>query len=595
MENSEKKNAAGSIKNARKIFRYVKPYRFPYAMSFVFLVLTSFTTMLFPMLMGQLFGAQNKAGTGFDLTDLDNINSLVLLLFLVFAAQSVFSFFRIYFGSIVVEGAMRDLRKDAFRQLVAMPMDFFNRNKVGELTSRISSDIQLLQETLSVTLTEFIRQGIIVIVGMIFLAMISFKLSLIMLATIPVVALIAVFFGRFIKKLSRQVQDRVAESNVVVEESLMGITNVKSFTGEFFELFRYRTQIDEVHKLSLRNAIWRGLFVSFIIFFMFGAIAFLAWQGVSMVNNKEISHENLISFIITTVLIGISFGSIPELYAKIQRTVGGTEKLLELLQSTTENLNLDSNTTSRIINGNIEFKNVGFSYPTRSDVEVLKSVSFKINAGQQLALVGSSGSGKSTIVSLVLQFYSNYSGEIKIDDKSASDFELSVLRNHMALVPQDVILFSGTIRENIAYGKPDATEEEIIEAARQANALEFIHGFPDGMKTLVGDRGIQLSGGQKQRIAIARAVLKNPVILLLDEATSSLDSESEQLVQSALEKLMKGRTTIVVAHRLSTIKHADQILVFDHGEIIERGTHDELMASDGKFKKLSQMQTTILP
>jgi ABC-type multidrug transport system fused ATPase/permease subunit len=581
-----------AFKKARRVFVYVKPYRIPYITSFIFLVLTSMTTMLFPMLMGKMVESQNKTTTAFNLLDFENINSLVLLLFIVFAAQSVFSFFRIYFGTIVVEGAMKDLRADAFQKLVTMPMDFFNRNKVGELTSRISSDIQLLHETLSVTLTEFIRQFIIVVIGIAFLAFISIKLSLIMLATIPVVALIAVFFGRFIKKLSKTVQDRVAESNLIVEESLTGIVNVKSFSNEIAELFKYRSQINEVHKLSLKNAVWRGAFVSFIIFFMFGAITFLAWQGVSMMNSGEISGGELSSFIITTVLIGISFGSIPELYAKIQRTIGGTEKLMDLLDLVPEKITMTEHKSSvKTLKGKIEFANVNFSYPTRDDVEVIKNISFTIQPGQQIALVGSSGSGKSTIVSLLLQFYHNYEGKILYDDKPATDYELSFLRDHMAMVPQDVILFSGTIRENISYGKPNASEDEIRAAAQQANALDFIESFPQGFETLVGDRGIQLSGGQKQRIAIARAVLKDPVILLLDEATSSLDSESERLVQDALDKLMQGRTTIVVAHRLSTIRNVDKILVFENGTISESGNHAELVVKSGKYNKLYTMQT----
>jgi len=583
-----------SFKKARRVFKYIRPYRIAYITSFIFLVLTSATTMLFPMLMGKMVEANNNATGKFNLLDFTNINSLVLLLFIVFACQSLFSFFRIYFGTIVVEGSMKDLRADAFQKLVTMPMDFFNRNKVGELTSRISSDIQLLHETLSITLTEFIRQLIIVLIGISFLALISFKLSLIMLGTIPVVALVAVFFGRFIKKLSKTVQDRVAESNLVVEESLTGIVNVKSFSNEITELFKYRTQINDVHKLSLKNAVWRGAFVSFIIFFMFGAITFLAWQGVSMMNSGEISGGELSSFIITTVLIGISFGSIPELYAKIQRTIGGTEKLMDLLGLVPEEINLKEkdSATGKSLKGKIEFSHVNFSYPTRPDMEVLKDISFTIQPGEQIALVGSSGSGKSTIVSLLLQFYHDYEGKILYDDKEAKSYDLSFLRNHMAMVPQDVILFSGTIRENISYGKPNASLEEIRAAAQQANALEFIDSFPDGFETLVGDRGIQLSGGQKQRIAIARAVLKDPVILLLDEATSSLDSESERLVQDALDKLMKGRTTVVVAHRLSTIRNVDKILVFEHGTISESGSHTELVATNGKYHKLYSMQNS---
>lgn len=584
-----------SYRKAARVFQYVKPYRGIYFFSLFLLLLSSGTSMLFPKLMGNLLGGSKGVSISdpnFSITDLSNINAVVLVLLINFALQAVFSFLRIYFGTMVVENSMKDLRNHAYNKLVSMPMDFFNRNKVGELTSRISTDITLIQETLSVTLTEFFRQILTVIICIVALAFISIKLSLIMLGIIPVIALIAVFWGRYIRKLSKTQQDRLAESNQVVEETLTGIVNVKAFANEFFETLRYRNLTGEARRLAIKNSLSRGIFIAVIMFCMFGGITFVIWKGTDMVQTGELKLSDFFSFIFYTIFIGISFASIPELFSGIQKTVGGTEKLMDLIDLDTEKVNTTSEKgKNHDLKGKIEFRNIEFAYPTRSDVQVLKNVSFNVEPGQQLALVGSSGSGKSTIVSLVLQFYTPNSGQILIDGKPASEYDLTYLRNHMALVPQEVMLFSGTIKENIAYGKPNASMEEIREAARQANALDFIESFPEKFDTLVGDRGIQLSGGQKQRVAIARAVLKDPVILLLDEATSSLDSQSERVVQDALDKLMEGRTTIVVAHRLSTIRNVDKILVFDHGEIVENGSHGELVNQQGKYNKLYQMQT----
>lgn len=575
----------------------MRPYRWTYMVSLVLLVLSSATTMMFPKLMGNLLGGGKGVSISdpnFEITDLSNINAVTLLLFIVFALQSVFSFLRIYLGSIVVESTIKDLRNHAYSKLIAMPMDFYNRNKVGELISRVSSDITLIHETINVTLTELFRQVLTVIICMVALAFISIKLSLIMLAIIPVIALIAVFWGRYIRKLSKAQQDRIAESNQVVEETLTGIVNVKAFANEYVETKRYLHTSGEAKKLAVKNSISRGFFIAVIMFCMFSGITFVIWNGASMVEAFDMSKSDFFSFLFFTMFIGISFASIPELFSSIQRAVGGTEKLMDLIEQPTEQVNITTEKAAQHeLKGKIEFKNVNFYYATRPDAEVLKDISFGVEPGQQLALVGFSGSGKSTIVSLVLQFYKPVSGQILIDGKPSDEYDLTYLRNHMALVPQEVILFSGTIRENISYGKPNATLDEIREAARQANALEFIENFPDKFDTLVGDRGIQLSGGQKQRIAIARAVLKDPVILLLDEATSSLDSQSERVVQDALDKLMAGRTTIVVAHRLSTIRNVDKILVFERGEIVEQGSHNELVNQQGKYNQLYQMQSNL--
>ena len=576
-------------------FRYLKPYGFIFGIGWVFLVLSTSAGLIFPYLLGKLLGVSNGAASTTDslkLLNLQNVNQVAFALFVLFGLQALFSFVRVVIFNNVTENALRDLRNDAFQKLVYMPMDFFNRNKVGELTSRISADVTQIQETLRTTIAEFFRQIIIVVGGITFLLFISWKLSLIMLGTVPVMAIVAVVFGRYIRRLSKEAQDFTAESNGIVEEALTGITNVKSFTNEYFTLNRFRNSTQQTRDLNVKSGIWRGLFVSFIIFCLFGAIVFIIWQGLLMTQgvNPELSKEGFYQFVLFTIMMGASVGSLPDLYAAIQKTIGATEHLMDILDEQSE-IELNKGKSQKEIKGSIQFNNVEFSYPQRSDVQVLKNVSFNVLPNTTVALVGPSGSGKSTISSLILNFYKITKGSIAIDNELIEDFDLEFLRKHMAIVPQDVILFSGSILENIRFGKVDATEEEVIEAAKKANAWEFIESFPSKLQTEVGDRGIQLSGGQKQRIAIARAILKNPTILILDEATSALDSESERLVQDALDKLMKGRTSVVIAHRLSTIKNADQILVLQQGEIIESGNHQQLMDQNGLYADLVRLQS----
>jgi ABC-type multidrug transport system fused ATPase/permease subunit len=595
-EQKEKvKITKSSIKKAKGIFTYLKPYAGIYFIGWIFLVLSTSAGLVFPYLMGKLLGAgaaTSNMSDAIGLIDMSNINNVAIALFVLFGFQSLFSFVRVVLFNNVTENALRDLRNDAFSKLVYMPMDFFNRNKVGELTSRLSSDIAQIQETLRTTIAEFFRQIIIVVGGILFLFFISWKLALIMLGTVPVMAIVAVIFGRYIRKLSKEAQDYIAESNSIVEEALTGIANVKSFTNEFFIFSNYKKSTQQTRDLNVRSGIWRGLFVSFIIFCLFGAIVFIVWRGLLMTQgvNPELNTEGFYQFVLFTIMMGASVGSLPDLYASVQKAIGATENLMDIIHQDTE-VQLNHGTRKDRLSGSISFEKVHFSYPQRSDVEVLKGISFDIKQNQTLALVGQSGSGKSTISNLLLQFYSLNEGGIMFDGIPAKDFELNALREQMAIVPQEVILFSGNIRENILFGNPAATEEQIIEAAKQANAWEFIDTFPNKLETEVGDRGIQLSGGQKQRIAIARAILKNPTILILDEATSALDSESERLVQDALDKLMKGRTSIVIAHRLSTIRNADQILVLQGGVIEESGTHQSLMELKGLYADYVGLQS----
>jgi ABC-type multidrug transport system fused ATPase/permease subunit len=575
-----------SWRKAARFLRYLKPYAGTYFIGWIFLVLSTSAGLVFPYLMGKLLGSSNTTSNpeqAIRLIDLSNVNQIAFALFILFFFQSVFSFVRVVLFNNVTENALRDMRNDAFSKLVYMPMDFFNRQKVGELTSRVASDITQIQEVLRTTIAEFFRQIIIVFGGIAFLFFISWKLSLIMLATVPVMAIVAVFFGRYIRKLSKEAQDYIATSNSILEEALTGIANVKAFTNEWFLLGKYKKSTQQTRDLNVRSGIWRGLFVSFIIFCLFGAIVFIVWKGLLMTQgpNPELASEGFYQFVLFTIMMGASIGSLPDLYASVQKAVGATENLLDILQESSEQT---SHTPAPIaIDGSVRFENLHFSYPQRADIEVLKGINFTLAPNQTLALVGKSGSGKSTIANLLLQFYQPTEGEIYFGASKASTFDLHALRQHMAIVPQEVLLFSGSILENIRFGRPDATDAEVMDAAQKANAWEFISTFPDQLATEVGDRGIQLSGGQKQRIAIARAILKNPSILILDEATSALDSTSERLVQEALDVLMKGRTSIVIAHRLSTIRQADQILVLQDGQIMEQGKHDELMVLNGQY------------
>ena len=573
-----------TLQKATLIFQYSGKHRWKFYVGLLFLLLTGGTALAFPKLMGLLVDCvKNK--------DNAQANFIALSLVGILFMQSIFSFFRLSLFVNFTENTLANLRLALYSNLVKLPMSFFSQKRVGELNSRISSDITQIQDTLTSTIAEFLRQFILIVGGIALLATESFKLTLLMLSVVPLVAVAAVIFGRFIRRYSKRVQDKVAESQVIVEETMQGISIVKAFANEWYEISRYQTKIKEVIQIAIKGGKYRGYFASFIIFCLFGAIVAVVWYGVQLSIAGEMSVGQLISFVLYSTFVGASFGGIAELYAQIQKAIGATERVFELLNETPEKINNSLPGTLKKISGNVSFKNVAFHYPSRKEMKVLKDVNFTAQFGQKIAIVGPSGAGKSTIASLLLRFYSITEGSIEIDNKNIYDYDLEQLRGNMSIVPQDVILFGGTIRENIAYGKPNATEEEILAAAKQANAYNFIESFPEKLDTLVGERGVKLSGGQRQRIAIARALLKNPSILILDEATSSLDSESEKLVQEALEVLMEGRTSIIIAHRLSTIRSADQILVIDQGVIAEQGTHQELIAiENGIYKNLSNLQ-----
>ncbi|AEL24897.1 ABC transporter ATP-binding protein [Cyclobacterium marinum] len=556
------------------IFKFAMPYKVPFIIGMVFLFFSSLMLLTFPYVAGKLIDA--ASGKDWIIND---INGIAFVLIGILFIQSIFSFFRVWLFAKVSENSMRDIRVALYERLVRLPMTFFDQRRTGELISRITSDVTMLQDTFSITLAELLRQIITLVAGIIFLFYTTPRLTLFMLITIPVLVVIAMIFGKFIRKLSKKTQDALASANVVVEETLQSIATVKSFTGENYEINRYRNKLNSVVEVALKAAGFRGAFISFIIFALFGGIVAVIWYGATLVSAGEMSVGDLVSFVLYTTFIGGSIAGLGDIYGQIQKAIGSSERVLEILNEITEEQK--SLTSESSISGSIRFDKVKFHYPTRPEYRVLDGISLYAEPGEKIALAGHSGAGKSTIIQLLLKFYSIGSGSILLDEKSIEEWDPQGLRKNIGMVPQEVLLFGGSIRENIRYAKPNASEEEIVNAAKQANALEFIDKFPDGFDTLVGERGIKLSGGQRQRIAIARAILKDPAILILDEATSSLDAETESLVQEALDKLMTGRTTVIIAHRLSTIRKVDRIYVIKDGKVIEEGNHEALSAKEG--------------
>ncbi|MCO5231650.1 MAG: ABC transporter transmembrane domain-containing protein [Chitinophagales bacterium] len=590
---SKKRLSKQSIRSFMTLMEYMKPFKVFFFLGLLTLLLSTLTFLFFPFLISMM--ADIAQGKPFVLDKMgvhyvfDSRNQLAILLLIVISFQAIFSFARVYIFAEVNERVLADIRTSLFSKYITLDIPYFEKSRTGDLISRISTDIANLQELISINLAEFTRQIVSLIGGTIIIAVISPQLTATIIILVPSIVILAIYLSKFIKNISKKVLKATADATIIAEESFQNIHTVKAFTNEWHESKRYRTAAEKIKKLAIRAAIYKGAFISFIVLAFIGALVFVIWRATGLVEDGTISVGHLLAYVGYTIFIGGSVAGLGDLWSKIVTSMGAADRIVEVLHtdSETQIRAIDKHTTS----GSIEYRNVSFHYPSRPDISIFNNLNFKISTGQTVALVGPSGAGKSTIVQLLLQYYKINAGQILIDGKDTAQMDIQDVRSLIAIVPQEVILFGGTIRENIAYGNLKASEEDILQAAKQANCLDFIQSFPEGLDTLVGERGIKLSGGQRQRIAIARAILKNPAILLLDEATSALDSESEKLVQDALEKLMKNRTSIVIAHRLSTIRNADNILVVQNGQIIESGTHEELSTKDdGVYLNLLKLQ-----
>lgn len=551
----------------------------------IFLLISSAALMAYPQYIKAIIDNALKT------KDTNALNYAALFALGVFIIQGISSSYRFYYFTLAGEKTVKRLRVKLFSQIISQEMPFFDFQKSGELLGRLSSDTAVLQNALSVNISMLVRNIFQTIGGIILLFITSTKLTVFILIIIPPIAWLVAIFGKKIKTISKNTQDALAVSSGVAEESISGVRTVKAFAQEKWEINRYGDQLQKSFNLSLDRISVVAKFTGVVSIVGFFAIVFIVWYGGRLVIQEEMSIGTLTSYILYVMTVAFSAGLLGSLYTDFMSAFGAGHRIFELLDTVTVNEENFKKPLKNISKGVIEIQDADFSYPARPDQLVLKNFSMKIEQNETIAIVGSSGAGKSTIAQLLMRFYDLNSGKILIDGRNIKDYDLYALRNQVGIVSQEPILISESIEDNIRYGKPDATFEEVVAAAKIAYAHDFITTFTDGFKTLVGEKGVQLSGGQKQRVAIARAVLKDPKILILDEATSALDSESEYLVQAALENLQKGRTTLIIAHRLSTVKKSDKIFVMDHGEIVQSGPHDELiLMKEGFYNKLIEKQ-----
>lgn len=581
------KSPARSLHHLPRLYAYLKPYRWHFVAGLLALFVSSITSLTLFNYVGHLIDASTGR------PDL-NVQTIVMGLGGILLVQALASFLRIRLFAVVTENAVAALRQDAFTRLILKPMRFFGEKRVGEITSRLASDITSIKDTLTSILAEFIREIIIIAGSVTIMAWTSWQLVLFMLGVLPLMALVAVVFGRQIRRLSKEAQQQAADANNIVEEALQAIASVKAFTGEVFEINRYRLKNEAMVKLGVRNALFRAVFATCVVVLLFGAIVSIVWFGASLVASGMITHGDLFKFFLLSVFMGASIGGLAETWGGLQKALGAVESLFELMDETAEYTAMPDYAPDPglSLRKDFHFRDVTFHYPSQSEKPALDNISLTLPTGCVTALVGPSGAGKSTLTALLLRFYEPQKGTILLGDKGIRTLDLKSYRSRMAIVPQDIVLFGGTVYENILYARPDASRHDVEQAARLAHAHEFIVALPKGYDTIVGERGTQLSGGQRQRVAIARAFLKNPDVLILDEATSALDSVSEHMIQEALARLMQGRTTLVVAHRLSTIRMAHQIIVLDKGRVAEQGTHDQLMSNpEGLYAHLFALQS----
>ncbi len=583
-ERTKRENPLKSLDQLRRLFRFVQPYR------------NRLYIVLLAIIMGSLLGLAGPYTLQFliDAVFKNNnarlLNQITIILVGIFALQSVFYFIRGYLLAFIGERVMADLRTKLFEHLEYLSLSFFNERRTGELVSRLTNDVSTVRGLVTSDVSTTISQALTFVGALILIIITDWRLTLFMFALIPVVAAIAMIFGRSLRAISGKVQDQLAEATTVLEEAIGGVRVVQSFTRESYEINRFRQNIEKTFSLAMRRTRISSLFGPVISFLGFGAVVSIFWFGGHEVLAGRLTAGQLFMFLILTLTIAGSIGQFSGLWTGLQETLGATRRLFEILDTQPEIRDLPGAAPLPQVDGRITFENVSFAYSDDQGTKILEDVTLEIHPGEVLALVGPSGAGKTTLVNLIPRFFDPASGRILIDGKDLHSLQVESLRQQIGIVPQETLLFGSSVGENILYGRLEASEQEVIEAARSANAHDFIMQLPKGYDTLVGERGVKLSGGQRQRIAIARAILKDPCILLLDEATSSLDSESEGLVQEALERLMSGRTSIVIAHRLSTIQNAHRIAVLDAGRIVETGTHPQLMEADGLYAHLYRLQ-----
>ena len=568
--------------NWSRLFGYLKPYKGRMTLAILALLISSGFGLAFPLVIVRLLNSVTQAKS------FAPLNNLAFLLVGIFLLQAAFSFVQSYLLAYVGEHIVYDLRTSLYDHLQQLSLDFYANRRVGDIISRLSSDVTQMRTMLTSNLTTLLSSVVTLVGAIVIVLTLNARLTLFILALVPAVLLVAFLFGSRIQKGSTRIQDELADSTIVAEEGLQGIRVVKSFGRETYETKRYDTAMEKTFRASLQMAVYNSAFGSVMMFLGFGSIAAVMWYGGREVIAGRLTLAMITGFLMYFITIAGSLGGLANLYGQLRAAMGGVQRVFEILDTKPSVHDAPNAIALPISKGKINFQNVSFSY--EDNAPVIQGVSLDVQPGEILALVGTSGAGKSTIFNLIPRFYDPTDGVIQIDGYDLRSVSQESLRAQMAIVPQETLLFGGTIRENILYGRLDASEAEMISAAKAANAHEFIMEFPKQYETTVGERGTKLSGGQRQRIAIARAVLKDPRILLLDEATSSLDNESEGLVQEALNRLMQNRTTIIIAHRLSTIKVADRIAVLDGGRVIELGTHQDLMELNGMYARLYSMQ-----
>lgn len=583
MTNSKEKLSRPTFSEIRRLFSYLRPYRARMALAILALILGSALGLLFPWIMQNLVDSVLTQG---NLAELDRIAILLLGAFLL---RSVFYYFQGISLSFVGERIVADFRSELYQQLHRLSLRFYAERRVGELISRLASDVTLVRSALTNNIATVLSQALMFIGSLVLMLVLNWRLTLFILFLAPMVAASAAIFGARLRRLSTEIQDQLADSSALAEEALNGIRVVKAFEREPFEIKRYVEQVERTFRAAMRMATIRSAFGPLISFMAFGSLAGILWFGGREVLAGRITAGALIAFLVYGANIGASVGSFTNLYTQLQEAAGASRRIFELLDEEPDIIDSLESKPITNVQGRIRFSNVSFAYEKIAG-HVLCHINLEIKPGEVLALVGPSGAGKSTLFNLIPRFYDPSEGQVELDGQDLRSINLASLRSQIGLVPQETQLFSGSVRENLRYGRLEATDAEIEEAARAANAEEFIIRLPQGYDTQVGERGVKLSGGQRQRIAIARALLKNPRILLLDEATSSLDSESEGLVQEALERLMKNRTTIIIAHRLSTVQNAHRIAVLDQGELVELGPHEQLIGLDGLYSRLYRLQ-----